>query len=321
MSQPRHKLLRASLLSILSIVFCLLAATLPANLAAQTSSDNEDDDFAWWDDEDMDEWHDDESHEDQESHETHINHESDRTPEPLPQSTYQARSYEPPFTVVLIGGQPWGTHIDRGRHMAFSLTTANPPHFGTTFLTGFSVSERGSILPEIIGHLGTAANAQAEANRTRSTVYYEVPYDEDGTFGLHLEYLTAPRTALDETPYWFVARLDNLTYLGSDKNDLDLHSLPITLKWGLFFRLMSTAREHADQIAYSGMTFGAFLDFAFPITRWGQLNAAVHAGIGDPTVEASLSATAHLGNRFFLTAGSNVMEMKFGSFFRAGVRL
>lgn len=238
-----------------------------------------------------------------------------------PPPTYEPNPTKPPLAMFLIGGTPWGTHIERGRHMSFALMTASPPKFNGTFLTGFSYSERGSELVEYFAQFGAAASAQDQANRTGQTVYYEMPYDHNGTFGLSLEYLSAATNELGDTPYWVVAKLDNITYLGSDENQIDQDNMPFTLKWGLIFRAMSAAREVATDSPYSGMSFGIFLDFAFPVTRWAQLNAGVNAGFGNPVIEAALSATAHIGNRFFITAGSNMMEMDFGSFFRAGVRI
>lgn len=241
----------------------------------------------------------------------------------------------PDWVWTVVGDRPWGTNIDRLRHMSFAFSMQSPPGI-TEVLTGFRYSERASALVQLIASSTARAAAQAEANRRQTTVGYTVPFDQDATFGLSLEFAKSPGESIDglrgDGPLAFAIGLDNFTYLGRDTNDLRMDSLPVTLRWGLVAKywkarnpVVSNPNEPPPsdrEIFRENAYFGLVLDFAFPVTRWAQINAELSGGY--PDVELGVYGTVHLGNRFFVKTGSSMTGRTLGHLgllMNLGVRL
>src|SRR5690554_6605096 len=145
----------------------------------------------------------------------------------------------PNLGLLAIGGQPLGTHIGRMRHMDWSYAATSPiPFDNNTYLTGFSYSERGGVLT----HLFTVLVVTALAPEAGLELAFALPFDSFADFGLTIEYVTADRDRSGRAPFQFTYKLDHSFSLTGNAHDLN--HLPITLTWGLQFKLWSI---HAPQ--------------------------------------------------------------------------
>lgn len=233
--------------------------------------------------------------------------------------------YEPPSSSLflrLIGDKPYGTHISSRPHAALTYQIARPLPFQNTWLTGFSYAERGGALTEIFALTASAAASVL----LQDPAPLEITGQLSGhrllaPFGVLFEYLTPPSTdPFSKGPYHFTVKFNHAVSLTGSKPPA-LDRLPVILFWGLQLKLWSIPIDPQNPELFTRTSLGFPLDFAFPLTRWVQIDASFTASIGVPLIEVSTGATFHLGNRFFLSAGSSYTYHQFGPFLRAGVRL
>lgn len=234
--------------------------------------------------------------------------------------------YEPPSSspfLRIIGDQPYGTHIGSRPHAALAYQVARPVTFQDTYLTGFSYAERGGALTEIFALTTSAfASILLQDPAPLEITSHLSSHRLFARFGVLFEYLT-PSSAepFSKGPYHFTVKFNHAVYLTGSTHAPATDQLPITLLWGFQLKLWSTPIDPQNQEAFTGGSLGFPLEFAFPLTRWAQIDASLTPSIGYPLMEISTGATFHLGNRFFLSAGSSYTYHQFGPFLRAGARL
>lgn len=214
-----------------------------------------------------------------------------------------------------IGGEPLGTHIGRLRHMDWSYNIASPIPFKHTYLTGFSYSERGGVLTQLF----TILTLTAIDPEIGLSFAFEFPPEAIADFGVSIEYLTADRDLSGHQPFHFNLHFNHAIYLTG--NPRLPEKLPITFTWGLQLKLWSLPQNIPTPQPDLHGSFGLPLQFAFPLTRWAQIDASFTLATTSTVFEIAAGTTFHLGNRFFLTAGSAYTFNQFGPFLRAGVRL
>ncbi|MBA2663670.1 MAG: hypothetical protein H0U74_15385 [Bradymonadaceae bacterium] len=223
------------------------------------------------------------------------------------------------YLLQLTGGKPSGTNIGTLTHASFSYGFVQVS--GHPLLTGFSYSERGGWMGQLILVMLAGAAAQDQANRERRTVSYEVPSERLSFLGFSIDYLTG-----SEADAWGRAALmrANVDWMISFKKGgwLPLpEGLPFTLSIGLMLvgRHVPPSEGTGGQ-RWGDIHLGLSLITAYPITRWGQLDLSVFGG-GDIVSEARAGGTLHLGNRFFVAGGLTFVPDYSGTEFRLGMRL
>lgn len=214
-----------------------------------------------------------------------------------------------------IGGKPHGTHIGQLRHMSIAYQIASPLPFQNTYLTGFSYAERGGAFT-LLSALLAATAVQPEIGLELA---FTLAPQDIASLGILIEFLSTDKDTHGRQPFHFTFKLNHTFALSHRSSTHD--KLPITMSWGIQLKLWALPDPIPHTESFTDGSFGLPIEFAFPLTRWAQIDFSLTPSIGFPIVEIAAGATFHLGNRFFVATGSNYTLHHFGPFLRAGLRL